>query len=115
VVVAVEFRLKNGEKAEIRRQIKDYLARRDGQPQEPSAGCIFVNPRPLVAGQLIDQAGLKGKMIGRAKISEKHANFIVNTGGATAKDVVRSIEVIKKNVREKFSVELKEEIQLVGF
>lgn len=86
-------------------------------------GCVFKNPKKFRgAGFLIDQAGLKGTQIGGAKISEKHANFIINTGsprgeagGATAKDVVELIKLCKKKVKDTFGVSLKEEIEYVGF
>ena len=91
------------------------LAKRATQPKEPSAGCIFVNPKPFAAGELIDKCGLKGKRIGDAQISPKHANFIVNLGKAKAAEVIKLIKLIKEKVKEKFGVELEEEISLLGF
>lgn len=93
--------------------------RRQTQPLEfPSAGCIFKNIftplTPLSVGFLIEQCGLKGKEIGGAKISEKHANFIVNKGGARAEDVVKLINICKRKVKEKFGLKLTEEIIYVG-
>lgn len=67
------------------------------------------------AGWFIDQSELKGKIIGGAKVSEKHANFIVNTGNATAENVAMLISLIKQKVRQKFNIELQEEIQYFGF
>jgi len=64
---------------------------------------------------LIEQADLKGRQIGGAKVSEKHANYIVNTGNATAEDVIMLASIIKQQVRDKFGVELKEEVQYLGF
>jgi UDP-N-acetylmuramate dehydrogenase len=78
-----------------------------------TAGCVFQNPRGKSAGQLIDQCGLKGLQYEGAKISERHANFIVNTGNAKAGDVLYLIELIKKKVKEKFGVELREEIVII--
>lgn len=79
-------------------------------------GCIFRNPPKLRgAGFLIDQVGLKGTQVGGAKISEKHANFIINTGRAMATDVVELIKLCKKKVKNTFGINLKEEIEYVGF
>ncbi len=95
----------------------------------PSAGSIFKNPKGFSAGELgeedksssssfaaarmIEECGLKGKKIGNAKISEKHANFIVNLGSARAKDVEKLIKLMKQKVKNKFGVVLKEEIQFL--
>lgn len=80
------------------------------------AGCVFKNPQKFRgAGFLIDQAGLKGIQIGGAKISEKHANFIVNVDGATARDVVELIKLCKRRVKDIFGINLKEEIEYIGF
>lgn len=78
-----------------------------------TAGCVFQNPRGKSAGQLIDQCGLKGLQYEGAKISERHANFIVNTGHAKAGDVLYLIDLAKNKVKEKFGIELKEEIVVV--
>ena len=78
-----------------------------------TAGCVFQNPGGQSAGALIDQCGLKGLEYGGAKVSTRHANFIVNTGNAKASDVIYLIDLIKKKVKEKFGVELKEEIVIV--
>ncbi|MDO8522669.1 MAG: FAD-binding protein [bacterium] len=78
------------------------------------AGCIFKNPRPdLAAGFLIDKAGLKGKSIGGARVSDKHANFIINTGGATARDIKELIGVIKDEVQKKHGIDLETEIRFL--
>jgi UDP-N-acetylmuramate dehydrogenase len=81
----------------------------------PSAGSIFKNPSGFSAGELGEKCGLKGKRIGQAKISEKHANFIVNLGNARAKDVKKLINLIKKEVKKKFGALLDEEIQYLEF
>lgn len=114
IILAAEFFLEKGDEEEISRLIEENFGKRANQPKEPSAGCVFVNPKPLSAGKLIEDCGLKGKTIGRAQISEKHANFIINPGGAKATDVVLLIELIKKTVKEKFNVSLKEEIVMIG-
>jgi UDP-N-acetylmuramate dehydrogenase len=85
------------------------------QPLElPSCGSVFRNPLPHRAGQLIEEAGLKGTAIGGAQISPKHANFIVNNGGATASDIWQLMNLAISRVREKFAVELKSEVVWVG-
>jgi UDP-N-acetylmuramate dehydrogenase len=76
----------------------------------PNAGCVFKNPAGNSAGRLIDQAGLKGARVGRAHVSRKHANFIVNEGGATARDVHGLIDTIRGRVRDRFGVELELEV-----
>ncbi len=118
---------------------KNLNFRRNKQPKLPSAGSVFKNLKiedikemslktacfieeqgviksgKVSAGFLIDQAGLKGKAIGGAKISLEHANFIVNTGNATAQDVCQLINMIKKRVEQRFGIKLEEEIQYFGF
>jgi UDP-N-acetylmuramate dehydrogenase len=84
--------------------------RQKTQPAEPSAGCIFRNPPGERAGRLIDQAGLKGRYVGGAKISEKHANFIINQGTARFSDVLRLIDEIKRKVEQETGFKLEEEI-----
>ncbi|MEC7802401.1 MAG: UDP-N-acetylmuramate dehydrogenase [Verrucomicrobiota bacterium] len=100
---------------EIRKAI-DKLSRkrRDSQPREASAGCIFRNPEEASAGWLIDQAGLKGESVGGARISEVHGNFIVNEGGATAEDVISLMKKVKRRVRDHQGVELEPEVGLLG-
>ncbi|MBL7150209.1 MAG: UDP-N-acetylmuramate dehydrogenase [Candidatus Pacebacteria bacterium] len=97
------------------KKIKQYLDyRKKTQPLEfPSAGSVFKNPVGFSAGELIAKVGFKGKKIGQAQISEKHANFIVNLGGATAKDVKKLINLTKKSVKKKFKINLEEEIQFL--
>jgi len=101
----------------LRSKIKQYLDyRKQTQPLNfPSAGSIFKNLPGKSAGELVEKCGLKGKKIGNVKISEKHANFIVNLGQGKAKDVIKLIKLIKKEVKKKFGVVLEEEIQFLGF
>ena len=102
----------------IQDKINDYLARRkEKQPLEyPSAGSFFRNPdEKTPAGLLIEKAGLKGKGIGGARVSKKHANFIINTGNATTEDIAILASIIKQKVRTKFGVQLHEEVEYVGF
>ncbi|MDX9970444.1 MAG: UDP-N-acetylmuramate dehydrogenase [Candidatus Gracilibacteria bacterium] len=84
------------------------------QPFGFSAGSFFKNPSPeRPAGMLIEQSGLKGHQIGGAKVSEKHANFLINTGSATSKDMLDLISLIKSTVKEKFDIDLVEEVQII--
>jgi UDP-N-acetylenolpyruvoylglucosamine reductase len=85
------------------------------QPKEPSAGCIFKNPSPIIsAGKLIDELGLKGTRRGGAVVSPVHGNFIVNEGEATAREVLELIEFIKVRAKTERGVELREEVEIVG-
>ena len=90
--------------------------RRKSQPlDQPSAGSVFKNPEGCSVAKLIEDAGLKGRRIGGACISEKHANFIVNEGSATAQDVAGLMELVRDVVRERYGIELQQEIRFVGF
>ena len=103
--------LESGE-AEIRALLK---RRKETQPiGEPSCGSVFTNPPGHHAAKLIESAGLKGYRIGGAAVSTKHANFIINEGKATAEDIEQLIEHIKAVVKEKFQIELKPEVRIVG-
>ena len=107
--------LKNGDKLEIKEIIEDRKKRRImSQPLEyPSAGSVFRNPPGMFAGELIEKAGYKGKCVGGAKVSEKHANFIINYNDATGSDIVQLINEIKDAVKEKFDVDLVLEQEVV--
>lgn len=114
VILSVLLHLKHVEKPEIEEKMRDIITRKRSQPAGPSVGSTFRNPPLYYAGRLIDQAGLKGKTIGRAKISEKHANFIINTGNASARDVKSLIDLMKSEVKKKFGVGLEEEVRYIG-
>ena len=116
IVVGVWVQLKEGVRAEIEKVVKDYLHyRRDTQPLTlPSAGCVFKNPPKDSAGRVIDAAGLKGAQVGDAQVSEKHANFIVNQGQASAKDVLALIRKVRAAVTRKTGVKLELELKVVG-
>ncbi|PIY95807.1 MAG: UDP-N-acetylenolpyruvoylglucosamine reductase, partial [Candidatus Kerfeldbacteria bacterium CG_4_10_14_0_8_um_filter_42_10] len=139
VILSAELKLQNGKKEEIAKEI-DRVVGEKVKKQEfklPSAGCVFKNPfvnfseselkqkkidpgvvRPggkIPAAYLIEEAGLKGKRIGDAVVSDLHANFIVNTGNATAENVLILIGIIKQKIRTQFGIQLQEEIQYVGF
>ena len=97
--------------------MNEYRQRRqEKQPLEyPSAGSAFKRPQGYFAGALIDEAGLRGFRMGGAMVSEKHCGFIVNTGGATAQDVLSLIRSVKKTVFENSGVMLEAEIRMLGF
>ena len=107
--------LKKGNKDEIINIIEDRKKRRImSQPLEyPSAGSVFRNPLDNFAGKLIEDIGYKGKILGGAKVSEKHANFIINNGGATGKDIIKLITEIKEKVKEKYNIDLVLEQEIV--
>jgi UDP-N-acetylenolpyruvoylglucosamine reductase len=88
--------------------------RRTSQPKESSAGCIFKNPGPTPAGKLVDELGLKGTSVGNARVSEIHGNFIVNSGGATATDVLGLIAKVKEVALRERGITLETEVQIVG-
>ena len=114
IILEAELELEIGEVREIREKMKDYFEKRSAQPKEPSAGSVFINPKPQAAGTLIDSCGLKGYRIGGAQISPLHANFIVNTGNATCQDVLELIAIAKEKVREKYGIVLIEEVKIIG-
>jgi len=117
VILSAVLRFKKGDRKEIKNKIKEIiLQRKEKQPLNfYSAGSVFKNPKNYSAGYLIDKCGLKGKQIGKVKISEKHANFILNIGNGTAKDVKKLINLVKNKVKNKFKIILEEEIQFLGF
>jgi UDP-N-acetylmuramate dehydrogenase len=114
VALGAEFELARGERGAIEGVMSELLARRKAtQPiGERSAGCVFRNPPGAFAGALIERAGLKGTRLGGAEISTRHANFIVNTGGATAADIKALMELVRERVRETAGVELAPEITI---
>lgn len=117
IILSIELKLKKSNQKEIQKLIQKYLNyKKLKQPLNyPSAGSIFKNSYDFSAGELIERCGLKGKKIGGAQISKKHANFIINLGNAKAKDVLKLIKLIKKEVKKKFKINLEEEIQYFGF
>jgi UDP-N-acetylmuramate dehydrogenase len=116
IIVETVLRVTESDEVGIRRSMEASLRRRKRtQPLGvPSAGSTFVNPEGESAGRLIEAAGLKGFKIGGAAVSDVHANFIVNTGEATAEDIVALIFVIKETVRELNGIELKPEVRFLG-
>ena len=110
------FRFDRGDGAASRRLMKAFLQRRiASQPLGlPNAGSVFRNPEGDFAARLIEACGLKGRRQGGAMISEKHANFIVNVGGASAADIETLVELAQRTVRERFGIALETEVRIVG-
>lgn len=117
IITGMYFKLSNGDREKISALMDDYMARRKAkQPLEyPSAGSVFKRPEGYFAGALIEECSLKGKRIGDAQVSEKHAGFIINRGNATCKDVCELIELIKRTVWEEKGIKLEQEIRAVRF
>lgn len=116
LVVRVTFQLRAQSPERIARRTADYLTmRKMKQPLEyPSGGSVFRNPPNGYAGKLIEGVGLKGRRIGGAMISSKHANFIVNLGGAKAADILALMNLARERVKEETGIELEPEIRVVG-
>jgi UDP-N-acetylmuramate dehydrogenase len=116
IITSIVVRLEPGNKEQISMQMDDYFSRRkEKQPlEQPSAGSIFKRPDGAYAGALIEEAGLKGEKVGGAMVSEKHAGFIVNNGGATCSDVKALIEKIQETVLKKSGVSLECEVRFIS-
>ncbi len=100
---------------DVERRTHDYAAKRKAsQPAGASAGCVFRNPEGAKAGQLIDSAGLKNLRVGAASVSDVHANFILNEGGATAAEVLALVEQVRAEVLKRHGVRLETEVQIIG-
>ena len=114
-IVSARVRLTAGDKDAITAQMQDFLQRRrDKQPLEwPSAGSTFKRPEGHFAGTLIDQCGLKGLTVGGAQVSEKHAGFLINRGGATFADMAELIRQVQQRVLEETGVTLEPEVKIV--
>lgn len=112
VILSARFRLRQGAEGETEQNIARALERRQGLPKGKSMGCVFKNPSPdLSAGELIERSGCKGMRSGGALVSEAHANFLLNAGGATAADFYALIERVKARVAAQTGVILEEEIR----
>ena len=116
IIISTKLLLKYGNKEEIEGKMKNYLqSRKEKQPLElPSAGSTFKRGKDFITAQLIDECGLKGIKIGGAEVSKKHAGFIVNTGNATAKDVINLVNKVKAEVFNKFNKNIELEIEILG-
>lgn len=116
IVLSARFALKRDDPGAILARMKELNARRrDKQPLNfPSAGSTFKRPEGYFAGALIEGAGLKGRSVGGAQVSEKHAGFIINTGGATAADILALIGVVQDEVQARSGVRLETEVRILG-
>ena len=116
ILLSAAFSLQSGNKEVISSAIDDLMNRRmTTQPlDKPSCGSTFKRPAGNFAGKLISDCGLKGMSVGGAQVSEKHAGFIVNSGGATSRDILDLVHLVKKTVFEKTGVLLEEEIRIIG-
>ena len=116
IVIGAGFRLKEGDGRAIKEKMADFAARRrEKQPLNyPSAGSTFKRPEGHFAGKLIEDAGLKGKTIGGAQVSQKHAGFIINTGDATTEDILELMDCCVETVYNKFGVRLEPEVRFIG-
>ncbi|HEY0738966.1 MAG TPA: UDP-N-acetylmuramate dehydrogenase [Herpetosiphonaceae bacterium] len=115
VILAAEIRLHRDDPARLAAEMAAIAeSRKSKTPSGSSCGSVFKNPEGTTSGKLLDQAGLKGTRVGNAIVSEKHANYIVNLGGATAGDVLRLTEVMRERVLAEFGIELELEVQVVG-
>lgn len=116
IILKGRFQLKKGKKEEILERVKSYSEmRKRTQPLDsPSAGSIFKNPKEGPAGKWIEEAGLKGFRMGQAMISDRHANFIINLGKATAGEVIDLMELVERKIYEKKGISLEREVKVVG-
>ena len=116
IICKVELALHEEEPTAIQKKMTDFTKRRmEKQPlDKPSAGSTFKRPPGFFAGTLIDQAGLKGFSVGGAQVSEKHAGFVINKGGATASDVSTLIREVQQRIEEKSGVRLMPEVRIIG-
>jgi len=116
IVLWADFELRQAEKTELRAEINRIISERsERQPLDyPSCGSTFKNPAGHSAGRLIERAGLKGRRVGGAEISSKHANFILNRDHAKASDILSLIGIIKETVQKEFGVELECEVIILG-
>ena len=115
VVLSLDLALQKGDPAALRARVRELDARRLAtQPRGRNAGSMFKNPAEHPAWWLIDQSGLRGHRIGNAQISDQHTNFFLNLGGAKVADLLALMELTRSRVRERFGVELENEVALVG-
>ncbi len=116
IILGAVLQLTTGDPAGLAERIDGYLAHRRQHQNVgyPNAGSFFKNPPGEQAWRLIEQAGLRGYRVGGAQVSEVHTNFLLNTGGATAGDFLELARIIKERVKERFGVELEEEVRIVG-
>jgi UDP-N-acetylmuramate dehydrogenase len=115
IITRLGIKLHRDEPQHLRERIEEFKQhRKHTQPPQQSAGSVFKNPPGDYAARLIEKVGLKGQVHGKARISERHANFIVNTGGASAADVIALIVAARQRVQAEFGLELELEVELRG-
>ncbi len=116
IVVEVTLKLHNGNQDAIKEKVSELAKKRNSkQPVNyPSAGSFFKRPQGYFAGKLVQDAGLKGLSVGGAQVSQLHSGFIINTGGATATDILQLMEIVQAKVMEQFGVELEPEVRIIG-
>ncbi len=114
VIISARFALRDAPPIDTAESIASFMKKRRSQPGGYSSGSVFKNPPESPAGMLIEQAGLKGFTIGGAKVSEVHANYIINMGNASTSDITDLISMIKRRVWEKFGIDLIEEVRIIG-
>ena len=115
IALSALLRGRSGAREEIARRASEFNRKRwDSQPAAPSAGCVFKNPAAMPAGRLIDELSLKGARVGGARVADEHANFIINEGGATARDVLALIDLIRRRARAERGIELETEVEIIG-
>ena len=117
IVLSATFKLRKGNLEELKKIVNERMQKRiASQPLEkPSAGSVFKNPEGNYAGKLIEDAGLKGKQVGGAKISEKHANFIINEKNATGEDIKKLVSLIKEEIEDRYNIKLETEQEFINF
>ncbi len=117
VIAEATFELPRRDSKETQKKLDEYREYRlkTQDLAHPSAGCMFKNPKEAgsSSGRLIEEAGLKGRRIGGAQVSLKHANFIINLGGASSKDIELLIQEVKETVKKKFNIELETEVRIL--
>lgn len=116
IILESTLKLKKGEKSQIENKIKEYqILRKEKQPYDKfSAGSTFKRGEGFITSKIIDECGLKGKQIGGAKVSEKHAGFIVNEGNATSNDIMELVDLVKNTVYEMTGKKIELEIEIIG-
>ena len=114
VILEARFELEEEDPDELtKRMQKQWIFKKANLPMShENTACIFKNPRGMSAGMLIDQAGLKGERVGEAEVSQRHANFIVAHPGATSRDVLKLIDVVRSRIVERMGVELETELEI---
>ena len=116
IILKGRLQLRKGKKEEVRERVRSYSEmRKRTQPLDhPSAGSVFKNPKEGPAGKWIEEAGLKGFRMGQAMISDRHANFIINLGKATAEEVIDLMEWVERKIHEEQGISLEREVRVVG-